>query len=152
MPKDSPQTRKGTFKLQCSWYSTNLSSDWVVFIAFALPRKPLSSISSIFMQNLAHMILFDTGTLGTKGRLIDVKKVASWRFFFVTFCLHYMHSQGGDTTSAFVKKSKTTPLLVSPVSLMFSVSWKIFWNAKPRGACASYEFVKDSPKDRERYF
>ena len=33
---------------------------------------------------------------------------------------------GCDTTSAFVRKGESTHLLISLVSLMFSIPWKIF--------------------------
>ena len=36
---------------------------------------------------------------------------------------------GCDTTSALVRKGKITHLLISLVSLIFSVFWKIFWHA-----------------------
>ena len=49
---------------------------------------------------------------------------------FVTFCLHYTLSQVATQTRTFVGKGETTHLLISLVSLMFSVSnWKIFWYA-----------------------
>ena len=55
------------------------------------------------------------------------EKVASWRKWRLKFCLHYMLSHVVTQTRAFDRKGETTHLLISLVSSMFSVPWKIFF-------------------------
>ena len=105
--------------------------------AFTLPGQPLSLDSQTKMSPFSFFILcriYHTwfclilGT-GNKRRLINVKKVASWGNDFCNV-LPALHTfTGCDTISAFVRKGKTTHLLISLVALIFSVSWKIFWHA-----------------------
>ena len=106
---------------------------------------------------------------GNKRRLINVKKVASWRKWYCNI-LPVLHTLTWcDTTSAFVRKGKTTHLLISLVSLIFSVTWKIFWHASSHVEhfvcmlynrystttiwtfCIVQSLQKDSPQDQERY-
>ena len=113
-------------------------ANWIIFICLQItlstifirfPDKDVTILLLHFIQNLAHMILFGIQEQVTR-HFINVKKSCKLKeMTFVTFCLQYTLSQVATQTRAFVGKGETTNLLISLVSLMFSVSWKIFWYA-----------------------
>ena len=113
---------------------TNLPSNWIIFICLHIarstifirfPDKDVSILLLHFIQNLAHMILFGTGA-GIEAPHQCENSCKLKEMTFVMFFLHYRLSQVATQTRAFVRKGETTHLLISLVSLMFSVPWKIF--------------------------
>ena len=94
-----------------------------IFIRF--PDKDVSILLLHFIQKLAHISLFGTGA-GNKRHLINVKKklqaegndVCNVLPAYTLSQLRYKH--------ALLLGRVKTHLLISLVSLMFSVPWKIF--------------------------
>ena len=97
--------------------------------AFTLPGQAFSSDSQTKMSPFSSfMILFGTGVdIEASPQCENSCKLKE--MMFVMFFLHYTLSQVAAQTYAFVRKGETTHLLISLVSLMFSVPWKIFWHA-----------------------
>ena len=105
---------------------SNLPRNWIVFvylrIAFPLSldsQTKMSPYSSFTSWRIWHTWFFFYTKTGNKRRLVNIKKVTSWRNYACNI-LSALHAfTGCGTISTFVRKGETTNLLISLVSLMF---------------------------------